>query len=149
MQLKTVPVSVAIFIKNQTHASIDVWMQIRSDGGPLHGLLEFPGGKIEPNETPIQAMIREVQEEVELTILENKHEITFFKLFPYDYGTKTIHLNVFYVKYQNEMEEILNQKGKWTTLYFDQQKNSAILELIPKANIVVIEELLLHLIKTI
>ena len=34
---------------------------------------EFPGGKIEPGETPEAALVREIQEELEMTITVERH----------------------------------------------------------------------------
>jgi A/G-specific adenine glycosylase len=45
-----------------------VLVQQRPEGGMLAGLWEFPGGKVEPGETPEQAVVREFREETGLSV---------------------------------------------------------------------------------
>ena len=45
------------------------WLMQRRPIGKAHaGLWEFPGGKVEPGETPPQALVRELREEVSITV---------------------------------------------------------------------------------
>ncbi len=43
----------------------------RPEGKAMAGMWEFPGGKIDPGETPEQAVHREMKEEIGVTLCEN------------------------------------------------------------------------------
>ena len=79
-----IKVVAAIIRNNQNEIFIAQRNQNKSQGN----LWEFPGGKIEPNETENQAIIREIKEELDMdiTVIDKYTEII------YEYSDKTINL---------------------------------------------------------
>lgn len=64
----------------------------RAPDATLGGLWEFPGGKVEPSETPEEALMREIVEELGCTI-DVRSKITT-TTYVYDFGT--VHLTTYY-----------------------------------------------------
>ncbi|MBM7643603.1 (deoxy)nucleoside triphosphate pyrophosphohydrolase [Streptococcus loxodontisalivarius] len=63
----------------------------RPEGKSLSGKWEFPGGKLEANESPEQALIREIKEEFNSTI----EIIDFVNDASYDYDFGTVSMKTF------------------------------------------------------
>lgn len=80
---RQIDVSCALIVQNQQVLAVK-----RSLEMDLAGFWEFPGGKVEHGENPQQCLIREIQEELELTI----HIITDLKPSVYEYPGKRIRL---------------------------------------------------------
>ena len=64
--MKTIHV-VAAIIRRQQGDTVKIFSTQRGYG-EFKGGWEFPGGKIEPGETPEQALVREIQEELNVTV---------------------------------------------------------------------------------
>ena len=86
--------------------------------GDFAGGWEFPGGKIEPNETPENALIREIKEELAAKIHVKNHIHTI----EYDYPTFHLSMECYECELAENQDITLleHQSAKWlekSTLY--------------------------------
>ncbi len=81
--LKIIPVTAAIIVKNN-----HVLVAKRPGHGHLAGLWEFPGGKVEDGESPLQCLKRELAEELQIYVYDRT--TAFFDLSFYEYGMKRV-----------------------------------------------------------
>jgi 8-oxo-dGTP diphosphatase len=105
---KEINVVGAIIIKNKKILCCQ-----RGDERSLANLWEFPGGKIEENETKIQALKRELKEElkIEVSIVEEEFE---FCRYEYDFGF--VNLTTFICHLESGEPQLTEHKQiKWLT----------------------------------
>ena len=68
-QLKKIP-TMTVVAAALVAESGRILLQQRAPGGSMAGLWEFPGGKVEQGETPEAALVRELEEELGITVDE-------------------------------------------------------------------------------
>ncbi|WP_066630350.1 (deoxy)nucleoside triphosphate pyrophosphohydrolase [Labilibacter marinus] len=105
---KTIDVVCAI-IKHQNK----ILVAKRSKNMPHAGFWEFPGGKIEPNETAQQSLIREIKEELGCQI----DIVKPLPLFPYQYPDKEVVLHPFICHLKNSLPRVIeHEEIEWFKL---------------------------------
>ncbi len=105
----------------------------RPDDGLLGGLWEFPGGKVEDGETPEQAVLREVKEELDVIVRVEK----LFTTIKHQYTHFTITLNAFLCQYVSGQPRAIGCTD-WRWVKKEELANYA----FPRANGKIIEQLL-------
>ncbi|PKH03588.1 8-oxo-dGTP diphosphatase MutT [Psychromonas sp. MB-3u-54] len=104
--MKNIDISIAI-VKNSQNLFL---ICLRPDHVHQGGKWEFPGGKINKNESAEQAMLRELKEEVGITALDYRLLETKF----FDYGDKQLNLNFFLVsQFDGEALAQEGQRMQW------------------------------------
>ena len=84
-------------------------------GKNMEGLWEFPGGKLEPNETPFSAVIREIQEE--LAVRLDPTEIYNFSFAYHDYTAfRVCSLAYCCFAWQGEISGNEGQQFRWVDI---------------------------------
>lgn len=105
---EVVHVVIAILTNEQ-----EVLVSRRKSDAHLGGLLEFPGGKVEQNESPMSALKREIKEEVNIEITHASPLIQF----PFSYSDRNIFLDVYVVdKYSGNVCSQEGQEIYWKNI---------------------------------
>ena len=118
-------VAVALAVVSDAQGRVLIGRRDRQ--APLGGLLEFPGGKVEPGETPASAMVRELSEETGIIANGYQPLITI----PHDYANAAglIRLHVFSVNQWHPGPSGITEGWSWLD---SQSLNSA---QFPAANV--------------
>lgn len=89
-----------------------VLIQQRPEGKDHAGFWEFPGGKVEANETPEQALVRELHEELNVTTIEKALFPMTFVSYPYPKGHMLMPLYGIR-NWAGQIETRINQNIAW------------------------------------
>lgn len=106
--MKTIKV-VAAVIQRQKNDKKEIFVTQRGYG-EFAGGWEFPGGKIEERETPQEALIREIKEELDADILVGD----LIDVVEYDYPNFHLSMNCYWCELKSEHVELKeHEDAKW------------------------------------
>jgi 8-oxo-dGTP diphosphatase len=106
--LKTIKVTAGVIIDEDK-----VLITRRAPKENFAGGWEFPGGKIEINETPQECLVRELKEELNIIVTVDK----FCTEVAYDYGNMNINLIAYYCTIvDGEIQISVHDKYKWVKI---------------------------------
>lgn len=123
-------VDVAVGVIKRDHM---IYLSKRHDSLHQGGKWEFPGGKKEADETIAQALSRELLEEVNIEVLNQRP----LMVIEHDYGDKKVRLDVRVVdKFNGEPSPQESQQARWVKIADLAQYD------FPAANVAIVEKLI-------
>ena len=90
----------------------EVLISLRKNKKEYDGYWEYPGGKVEEDETLGQAIIREIKEEIDLEISKNCIAPLTFAV-DQDEGSETVLFLYICRKWEGSITSLLDQRVKW------------------------------------
>ena len=125
--MKVVHVAVGVVARGD-----DIFTTLRAKDAHQGGKWEFPGGKVEAGETVLQALKRELAEEVGISVNHSEPVIVI----THDYGDKQVKLDVHRVyDFTGEPHGKEGQASRWVNV------NELNPEDFPEANVLIISAL--------
>ena len=108
MKFPVIPVSSGLIIQNNK-----VLIGLRSESDNGGGLWEFPGGKIEIDESSEEAVIRELNEELDIVVHKPK------KVMQYSHRFKNLIYDISFfevISFKGSIKKIVHDELKWVDL---------------------------------
>ena len=108
MKFPVIPVSSGLIVQNNK-----ILIGLRSENDNGGGLWEFPGGKIEINESSEEAVVRELNEELGIVVHKPKKVMQYlhrFKNLIYDISFFEV------ISFKGSIKNIVHDELKWTDL---------------------------------
>lgn len=125
---KLVHVAVGILLDSQSRICI----ACRPSGKHLAGLWEFPGGKVDPGETVVDALAREFKEELDISVLGSEK----FMDIKFEYPEKSVWLDVHLIKkFSGTARGMEQQQVEWVPISDLGQFE------FPEANVTILEKI--------
>lgn len=107
--MKTIKVVAAVIQRQKNDKKRNI-CKPREEYGEFAGGWEFPGGKIEEGETPQEALIREIKEELDADILVGD----LIDVVEYDYPNFHLSMNCYWCELKSEHVELKeHEDAKW------------------------------------
>lgn len=106
-------IAAGIIINRQTLEDV-VLLGQRPEGKNLEGLWEFPGGKVEPGEQPLDALIRELREELGHDVIVNTPLPSFVCTSPLlSRGGVRVHAYLCYLMERDRIKLLAHSQHAW------------------------------------
>ena len=108
MKFPVIPVSSGLIIQNN---KVLIGLRSKSDNGG--GLWEFPGGKIEINESSEEAVVRELNEELDIVVDEPK------KIMQYSHRFKNLIFDISFfevISFKGSIKKVVHDELEWVDL---------------------------------
>lgn len=106
--MKRIVVAVGVVLRNH-----EVFISHRDSSRHQGGKWEFPGGKVEDNESVSDALLRELKEEINIDVISQQP----FMVIEFDYPDKHVSLDIHLVtEFAGEPKQLEGQEARWVAL---------------------------------